>query len=175
MKTTTTKLLFALVCLAIACGLQAQTQYFDSSTFTKHYVAIKETALTTAAETVTVAQPAASSGQNIVFDYALVYCSAACVATVARGGTAATTTALTPTPMSAGLAPAKAKAFHTSNAGAGTELAKYRVAAGANQVIPLRGIRLRVGGGTTEQLTIGTDVITSGTARIEIKWAEAQP
>jgi hypothetical protein len=169
---TTMKLSIMLGLLAmIAFG---QASVFDSTEVTKHYVAVKETTLSGAAEAVTIAQPATASGQVIWMDLATVYCSVACVVTVERGGTAASTTALTPTPMSAGLVAARAKAFHSSNAGSGAELGKYRIAAGGEKTISLRGVRLRNGGGATEQLTVSTDAIT-GVARIQIKWAEAQP
>ena len=165
--------LWALAFGMLLAGLaRAQDTVFENTGFQKIYTASRETTLSGAAETVTIQQPATNSGQHFFIDGAAVYCSVDCVVTVERNGTAATSTAFTPTPLNPGVIAAKAQAFHTSNVGAGTLIGKYRVPAGSEKVIQLRGLRLRAN--YRDNLTVKTDSIT-GTVRILVKWAEVQP
>lgn len=131
------------------------------------YIATKETTLTSAAEKVTVQQPI-TGAKVVIFRYAKVYCSVACVATLSFNGTAATTTTLAPVALNH-TAAGTAVAFSSSNAGAGTTVDVYRVPAG-EYVIDLSDFYMDATG-TAYNLSIGTDSIT-GTARITIKYLE---
>jgi len=134
------------------------------------YVAIKETSLSSAAEKVTVQQPATSPVQ-VSFSTANVYCSVACDITLTMYGTAATATTLTPTAI--GLAPgAQAVAFSGSNVGTGITIAKYSLGAGATINLDISKLSLARGQGGIQNLSIGTSSIT-GTARIQIFWTES--
>ena len=163
-------LLFTLLA-AVAWG---QDALFQDLSFANVYAVSKETALSGTAEAVTVQQPVTNSGGQVVyFDGAAVYCSVDCVVTIERTGAAATATAMTPVALNVGVPAAKAQAFHGSNVGtAAATIGVYRIAAGGEKTIDLRGIRLRAG--TRENLTVRTNAIT-GTARILVKWAEARP
>lgn len=171
MKTTIRTLLPVVLLAVLATAAMAQEAIFGNPEFTKIYAASREATLSGAAETVTIQQPATNSGQRFVMDGAAVYCSVDCTVTVERSGTAATTTAFTPVVLNPGVVAAKAQAMHTSNVGAGTAIGTYRVAAGSEKVIGLRGIRLRPN--TRDNLTVKTNSIT-GTVRILVKWAEVQ-
>lgn len=151
------KLLTLLLCLA---GLGSAQQY----------VAYKEAALSAAASVVTVQQPAATAPRVLRFANATLYCSAACDITLERSGTAATATALTPTPLKPSIPAAKALAFHTSDVGVGTVLNKFSLAAGATLTVDLSAVSF-IGTGTTKNLTLRTSSIT-GTARIAIQFSE---
>lgn len=133
------------------------------------YIYTKSSSLSGAAEKVTVQQPAASA-RNVRFKSASVYCSVACVATLSRDGTAATTTAGTVVALSADYRTAKATVFHTSNAGAGTTIFTQNIAAGATFVFDLSGIELDQSN-TARNFSVGTDSIT-GSVVIAIKWEE---
>ncbi|MFB3828949.1 MAG: hypothetical protein ACE15B_19440 [Bryobacteraceae bacterium] len=160
-----------LVCL-LPLMLMAQADIFENRDFQKIYTAQREATLAGTAEVVTIQQPATTTGNHFFLDEAAVYCSVDCTFTVERSGTAATTTAFTPAPANPGIVAAKATAFHTSNVGASTVIGKYYVAAGGEKVVNLRAIRLR--NGTRDNLTVRTSSIT-GTVRILVRWAEAQP
>ena len=134
------------------------------------YVAYNEAVLAGTASVVTVQQPASNSARIVRFVAASLYCSAACDVTLERNGTAATTTALTPTPINTTTSAAKAKAFSASNVGAGTVLSKYSLVAGGTMVIDLAVMNLS-GTGTTKNLTFRTSAIT-GTARITVQFNE---
>ncbi len=132
------------------------------------YVTTRESSLSSTAEKITVQQPT-SNAKIVIFKYAKVYCSVACVATLSVNGTAASTTALTPTPLNQSPA-AKALGFRSSNAGSGTTLDSYRVGAGQELGIDLSSLWMDADG-TAYNLSIGTDSM-SGTARITIAHLE---
>lgn len=134
------------------------------------YVAVKETALTGAAEVITIQQPA-TGALTVRFKTAWVDCSVACTITVERNGTGATATTLTPSPLNSGTA--KAKAWSGSNVGTGTVISKFSLPAGSGVPLNLAGITL-VGNGISKNLTIRTSSIT-GTVHINIVWTEVAP
>lgn len=151
-------LLFALL---VCAALSAQTTL-------PSYVAFREASLTAAGEVVSIQQPV-SPTKTVNFEGASVYCSAACDVTIERDGTAATTTALTVAPVATDTIAGSALAFHTSNVGSGTVLAKHAVAAGEIMSFELKGMRLpRIAG---KNVTIRVSSIT-GTARVLVKWTE---
>ena len=151
---------------AAAIGL-AQDAVWDAPEM-RIYVAYREATKAGAAEVVTV-QQAAKGTRTVHLDAASVYCSVDCVVSVERNGTAATGTALTRTPVNTATA-ATATAWHTSNAGTGTVLAKYLVTAGTDKKIGLRGVVLRQTA-PGENVTIRTASIT-GDVRIVVRWGE---
>lgn len=136
---------------------------------TNYFIAAKSTSLSAAAEAVTVQQPATGS-KSVSFIGGYAYCSAACTITLSVGGTAATTTALTPTSLTQPIATPVTAAFHTSNVGAGTTVAVYDIAAGGSLSLDLTKVNM-TGNNTARNLTLKTDSIT-GTARLSIEWSE---
>ncbi len=133
-----------------------------------NYVARKSTALSGAVETVTVQNPS-TGGKVVIFDTAILYASVATDFTLKFGGTAATTTALTPTPLYHSTA-STALAFHTSNVGAGTTVEVYTVPAGSTMVIDLSKFYLDASS-ASQNLSIASSSVT-GTVRINIAFQE---
>jgi hypothetical protein len=133
------------------------------------YIVYKETTLSTAAEVITIQQPAV--GAKIVnFTDAFIYCSVPCNPQVELNGTAATATALTITPGSTLLATTSTTAWSASNVGSGTVVAKFAVPAGTTYPLDLSGIQLSTNN-TSKNITIRTDAI-SGIVRIQLRWIE---
>lgn len=154
-----------ILCLFAALALHAQEAPIVST-----YSAYKSTALTAAAETITVQQPAVGSARRVTLKSASVYCSVDCTITFARSGTAATSTTLATIPQSPSYAASTATAWSASNVGAGTTLLVFAITAGNTQAFDLAGIEFLVGG-TTQNFSAITSSIT-GTARIQITWTE---
>lgn len=125
--------------------------------------------LSAAACDVTVQQPASGS-KWVAFLYVEAYCSVACTPCVSRDGTAASTTAATEANFNGSPTPA-ATAFIDSNAGAGTSLFCFEVAAGETVGRSLVGFFLEDDDSTANNLTVQTDAIT-GDAKILITWQE---
>lgn len=92
-----------------------------------YYMATRSVTLSGATDKVTIQQPA-SGARNVRFKGALVSCSVACTITLSQNGTTASTTALAVTPLNLSPTPA-ALAFSASNAGNGTTIATYPIAA----------------------------------------------
>jgi hypothetical protein len=133
-----------------------------------NYLYYKTTSLSGAVEKVTLQQPA-SSARFVSLQSATIYCSAACTWTLSQNGTAATGTAGTEINVSGG-GTAVATVWHTSNAGAGTTLASYVLAAGAQTTIDLSAITLE-GDGTAKNVSLATNSITA-TVYVTIQWQE---
>lgn len=151
------KLLFFL-----ATALAAQTPTFTVA---------KQTSLSGAAEVITVQQPANGAFKRVVFVSGYVDCSVACVVTVERNGTAATSTLVTPGQVNPQLSVgATAQGFSSSNVGVGTVLSKISLAASGQTVFDLSDFVL-TGRDNTQNVTIRTSSIT-GTVDIVIKWRE---
>jgi hypothetical protein len=150
-----------LLTLLIAWSLTGQTSV-------TRYQAKKLTTLVAAAEKVTVQQPTNSPVQ-VQLETADVYCSVACVVTAYQNGSAATTTALTPTFVSGSTG--SALAFSSSNVGTGTTLKSFNLPAGATISLSLTDFVLRKGASGGNNFSIGTDSI-SGDVRIQIQWSE---
>jgi hypothetical protein len=159
----------ALLLMLVSLNGHAQDSIWNTIEPTRIFVAYREATLVAAAEVVTIQQPATAPA-NVWFDGLSVYCSVACAFTLERNGTAATATEITPAAITPGLA-AKAKAFHGSDVGTGTVIARYVVPAGATVPVSVRGMKLRWNGGTGENLTIRTDAI-SGDVKILVRWGE---
>jgi hypothetical protein len=137
------------------------------------FTATKTTALSAAAEIVTVQQIAASTTtKTLQFVSLQIDSTVACAITVERNGTAASSTTLTPAQLNPDVGVvATATAWSTSNAGVGTVI--YRITVPANQlfVLDLSDIRIPANGGTGNNLTVRTASIT-GTVDINIRWRE---
>lgn len=133
------------------------------------YTASKTTALSGAAEVVTV-QQAASSARNVQFVSAFVDCTVACTVTIERNGTAATATALTPAPANPDASAAVATAWSGSNVGTGTVITRASIPAGGSLVVDLSRIYF-TGSGAGKNLSVRTNSIT-GTVDIVITWTE---
>jgi hypothetical protein len=127
----------------------------------------KLTSLSGTAEKITIQQPASGAAlvrmQSVTF-----YASVATVFTLSMNGTAATGTAGTPVVLSFGTA--LANVFHTSNAGAGTVLNTYRLAAGEQITLDLSAITLE-GDGTAKNVSVATDSVT-GDVEFCFVWSE---
>lgn len=133
-----------------------------------HYVAHKETSLSSAVEKVTIQQPS-TGAKTVTFTGAALYSSVAATFTLSQAGTPATNTALTPTPLNQAPA-ATAKAFYSSDVGSGTTVVPYHVAAGQTLPIDLSSFYF-AGNGITQNLTIASSSVT-GTVSIDITWDE---
>lgn len=141
-------------------ALQAQIYYSTSKT----------TALSGAAEVVTVQLPA--TGTNTVnFLGAWVDCTVACTLTVERNGTAATSTTLAVNNINPGQTAAATTGWSSSNVGTGTVISRIGIAAGGGVSIDLTKVRM-TGNGTNQNLTIRTNSIT-GTVNITIIHSES--
>ena len=129
------------------------------------YNIYKETALSGAAEVITVQQPA-TGGKCVQFKTLTLYALAAATFTLERDGTGATTTALTV--IAKGGAPTPAfTAFNSSNVGSGTVLEAFTLVAGQTMVVDLAGYRL-CGDGIGKNFTVRTNSLST-TVRICIK------
>jgi hypothetical protein len=133
------------------------------------YCATKTTALSGAAEVVTVQQPA-TGARSVSFSGASIYASVETGLLLQRDGTAASSTTLAPAKLNASADTAAATAWSSSNVGSGTTLAAYTVPAGGTLVLDLSGIWL-LGNGTAKNLTLRTASVT-GTVKINICWRE---
>lgn len=136
------------------------------------YVIVRASSPSSAAEVVTVQQPA-TSAYKLNFVGAYFYCSVACEVTLERNGTAATATSSTPTPINSSYQAAKASGFYGSDVGTGTVIGKYTLAAGGSQVLDLAAIHITAQG-TTNNLTLRTSSIT-GDVKIMIQFREDKP
>lgn len=162
------KRLAILIVLAIlACWIAtAQPNQLNS------YSATCDVTPSAAATACTVQQPA-SGAKTIQFTEAFISTAGAIDLSFTCNGTAATTTAVTPSVSNPGVTPtATATAFHTSNAGTGTACGPSAVplSAGAATTLDISDYQLR-GNGTTKNFTIRT-TSTSSRVVIVIKWRE---
>lgn len=104
---------------------------------------------------------------------AVVNATVAGTITVQVGGTAATTTEVTPAPISPGTAPAKAKAYSNSNVGSGTATSPaYRFSANVPFPVDLKATFLH-GSGTTKNMTLVIALDGSGDVVTALYHAEA--
>jgi hypothetical protein len=133
------------------------------------FVAQKTTALSAAAEVITIQQPVSGS-RTVELKSAYVDCSAACTVMLERNGNPATTTALTSTAINPGEGTATAATYYSSNVGSGTTISVVSVAAGSYTVLDLSNIRL-VKNNPGNNFTIRTSSI-SGTVNITLLWTE---
>ena len=123
-----------------------------------------------AVSTLTVQQPA-TGGKKVTFDSAVLYCENACVVTLERDGTAATTTAAVEVTLDETINTAPtATAFSTSNVGAGTTISVYRLSAGVTFTLDLSNIKMS-GNGTTKNVSLRTASTTGEIARTVV-WME---
>ncbi len=126
--------------------------------------------LAAAASTLTVQQPVASA-KKVTFVFATLYCENACVVTLERDGTAATTTAATEVTLDETINTAPtATAFSTSNVGAGTTISVYRLSAGTTITLDLSRIKMS-GEGTTKNVSLRT-ASTTGEISRTLTWME---
>lgn len=135
------------------------------------YTVRKNTALSSAAEVVTIQQPATLARQ-VTFISAYFDCSVACSFTLERNGTAATSTTLAVTNVNPEETAASTKAWSGSNVGTGTVIASYNCTAACSVSIDLTGIMFPQNGSTTAtNLTLRSSAIT-GTVDIVFKYSE---
>lgn len=144
---------------------------FSLSCFAQfNYAVTKQTALSGAAEKITVQSPAAATNRLIKFVSAYADCTVACNLTLALNGTNATATTLTINKLDTSTSAAVALAFSSSDVGTGTTLGTYALPAGGWITIDLSGI-IFPPNTTSKNLTLSTDTI-SGTVNIIIKFQE---
>lgn len=134
------------------------------------YVAQKTTTLSSAAEVITVQQPAASS-RILDFKSAYVDCSVTCTVTLERNGSPASSTALTILNVNPGESTAVSTGWSSSNVGTGTVINVISIGAGGSQVFDLSGIYITNNNNTGSNFTVRTSSI-SGTVHITIKYTE---
>ncbi len=153
-----------LLLLAIAACIPSMAQ---------EYVAYYTFTLAGSAGIFTIQQPAANA-KTVRFSEVYVSCSASCTITMERDGSAASTTAITPTKLRATYNNATATVFRDSNVGAGTVIQPgvFINASGGESwtVFDLKSLSL-IGNGTGKNVTIKTNSITA-TVRISVKWSE---
>lgn len=136
-----------------------------------YYTLPKTTALSSAAEVLTVQQPANGVSRRIRFISAYIDCSVACTVTLERNGTAASSTIQVPAQVNPQLStPALAQGFNSSNVGTGTVLSKVSLAANGSVIVDLSNITM-VGADSSQNFTVRTSSI-SGTVDIMISWSE---
>lgn len=138
------------------------------------YVLFREATPAAAASVVTVQQPA-TGARNVRLVSIYVYCAVDCGFSLERDGTAATTTASTPTPMNSSVPVSKATGFHTSDVGTGVTLAKFSLVAKSSIVLSasnggLGNVSL-TGQGTGKNITVRSSSI-SGLIQIAIMFTE---
>ena len=152
------KLIAVAALVAMSCGAQDTLN---------EYIVYKQTALTAAAELITIQQPA-SPVMTVIGEIASVYCSVACDAIVYQLGSAATATTLATNALNGGMA-SSAVAFSASNSTGGTAINTIAIAAGNTQTIDIS--RLYISKGAGQNFSIGTNSIT-GSVRITVQWRE---
>ena len=130
------------------------------------YTATKTTALTNAAETLTIHLPSTATS-SVKFDGVSIYSSAACTFTIERDGTAPATTASTVVKLNSTDSTNQALAYHTSNVGSGTNIGTHYAAAGSTAALDYRDKGLLKG----ENFSVKTTGCTA-TVTIIIKWYE---
>lgn len=135
-----------------------------------NYSVTKQTALSGAAEKITIQSPAAATNRLIKFVSAYADCSVPCNLTLALNGTNATATALTINKLDTSTSAAISLAFSSSDVGTGTSVGTYSLPAGGWITIDLSGI-IFPPNTTGKNLTLSTDTI-SGTVNIIIKFQE---
>lgn len=140
-----------------------------SQNLSPKYIVYKETTLSSAAEVITIQQPATGAKIVNVTD-AYIYCSVACNPTVEINGTPATTTSLAVIAGGSLQQPSAVTAWSGSNVGVGTVVSKIPVPAGTAFPLDMTGLQLS-GPGTSKNITIRTDAIT-GTVRIQFRILE---
>lgn len=145
--------------------------FFAVGAVAQDYIVLRESALSAAAEAITVQQPT-TLARTLRFSAAWVDCSVACTVTISRNGTAASSTALTPVPLNVGSAAAAATGWRSSNVGAGTVIGTFALPAGAGTPVNLSGVVL-TGNGNTKNVTVSVASLT-GTVHIMIRWTEGQ-
>lgn len=143
-----------------------------SLAFGEDYVVVKESSLSSAAEAITVQQPAATAA-TVRFYSGWIDCSVTCTVTIERNGTAATATALTRTPLNNTGSTSKATAWSGSDVGTGTVIGKFTLWGGGGVPLGLDGVIL-TGTGTTKNVTVRIASMT-GTVHVDIRWSEVLP
>lgn len=133
-----------------------------------YFMAAHSASLTSAADAVTIQQPA-SGARQVKFNGALVRCSVACTITLSQNGAKATATALAITPLNLSPNPASV-AFSGSNVGGGTTIYTYNIATGdtSDHWINLEGFTLAPG--PNSNLTLTTSSITGSTVIAVYFW-----
>lgn len=154
----------------IALGILAAASAWAQQTTT--YMVHKQTALTSAAEVVTIQQPSSGS-KRVIFLSAYFDCSVACSFTLERNGTAASATTLTVNNLNLGETPPTTTAWSGSNVGNGTVLATYTCAAACSLPIDLTGLVFPPSNSTATNVTLRSSSIT-GTVDILFKYQESQ-
>jgi hypothetical protein len=135
------------------------------------YVAYHEDALTSAGVALSIQAPGTTGARVVRMVRAVAYCSVACDVTLERDGTAASATALTPTPVMSQYPAALTKAYSGSDVGTGTVIGKWSLSTTVSTVvIPLDTVAIFRGTGTPN-LTLRVSSIT-GTARLWFDFKE---
>ena len=134
------------------------------------YTVERKSALVASPDAITVQLPTAALATSALMMKAAVYCSVECEITLERDGTAATATALTPVPLQTTFETVSANAYHSSNVGVGSVIARYTVAAGLTLPLDLVDVAL-LRNATPENFTIRVASMTGTIIRV-IKWRE---
>jgi len=129
----------ALLTLLIVVCFQAALGQYSPDTF---YV-FKKTALSGAAESITIQQPTSNAKSIKVLGF-WVHCSVACVANTKRNGAPPSGTALTVVQQDIDSPPSTVSAYYSSNVGDGAALGDYAIPAGGSGLtVPYENLWVR--------------------------------
>lgn len=131
------------------------------------YIYLREVTLSSSTDKLTIQQPATVI-RGVEFVGGSIYCSVACTVTMDRTGTAATTTAATPTKLNSISSASSVSIYTASNAGTGTTITKFVIAAGQTLPIDLRETWISAANGN---INFTTSSIT-GDVKIFLMWRE---
>lgn len=167
----------AVLMLMARCELRAQGALFtgpQGANLTPTYQLIKSTSLSNATEKLTVQQPSTPIA-TVVLQYAVINClpttsTDTCVVAFSQNGTAATGTALTPTPLN-GSPAATATGWRSSNVGSGTALSSFTINSGIS-TYDLTSFYLGRGNGTAQNFSVACTIATAGTCAVTLQWQE---
>lgn len=143
----------------------------SSNPFDQMFTTTKTTALTSAAEVLTV-QHLSTAKKSVTLLTGYAYCSVDCTVTLERSGTVATGTTNTIVnlnPNNVFMQGVTSQAYNASNVGVGTIINTYNITGGSFISIDLSYFQLP--GGVSDNLTLRGNSIT-GTETLQLTWKE---
>jgi len=132
------------------------------------YCYYREVTLSGTADKLTIQHNSGTNLRPLGVIAADVYCSVACVVTLERSSSAATTTAATPTKMLPNGTASSVVVYTASNAGVGTQIRKITI--GAGQYMRIDPSEMRIVD-NLDNISIGVAAIT-GDVKIFLMWRE---
>ncbi|MFN7918916.1 MAG: hypothetical protein U0Q16_02395 [Bryobacteraceae bacterium] len=161
-----TRKLLLLCALALSVGAQNTPDEVDRTRF---YFASGSVTLSGSGSAFTIQLPAKSSSR-VYLQSAYIECSADCVLTQERNGSAATTTAVAAVPTNGGGTPA-ATFYQSSDSTSGSVLVSLNVKANAGISLDMTASAFSRNGGTAQNHTFRVGAMT-GTVKVSLRWGE---